>query len=71
MSVPNDFNNLNHVYRFYVEHCKIINISPVSNAVFTNKWNSDYNIGRYTCFEKGQMCICEGYKNKGTKIEEY
>ncbi|CAI6374066.1 unnamed protein product [Macrosiphum euphorbiae] len=67
--ISSDFNSLNHVYRFYVEHCNMKNITPVSNAVFKNKWNTEYNIGIHAP-KKDKCAFCEGYKNKDTKTEE-
>lgn len=45
------------------------NISPVSNAVFKNKWNTEYNIGIHAP-KKDKCAFCEGYKNKYTKTDE-
>ncbi|CAI6370917.1 unnamed protein product [Macrosiphum euphorbiae] len=67
--ISSDFNSLNHVYRFYVEHCNMKNISPVSNAVFKNKWNTEYNICIHAP-KKDKCAFCEGYKNKDTKTDE-
>jgi len=67
--ISNDFNSLNHVYRFYVEHCNIKNISPISNAIFKNKWNTEYNIDIHVP-KKEKCAFCESYKNKDTKTDE-
>lgn len=64
--ISDDFQNLQHVYKVYVEHCNLKNIFPVSSGVFKNRWRSQYNIGIYVP-KKDKCTFCEGYKNNENK----
>lgn len=67
--ITNDFNSLEHVYRVYIEDCKLNNKLSVSCGVFKKRWNTEYNIGIHVP-KKDKCTFCEGFTNNETKTAE-
>ncbi|KAE9543380.1 hypothetical protein AGLY_002180 [Aphis glycines] len=67
--ITNDFNSLEHVYRVYIEDCKLNNKPSVSCGVFKKRWNTEYNIGIHVP-KKDKCTFCEGFTNNETKTAE-
>lgn len=67
--ITNDFQSLEHVYRVYVEDCKINNVLAVTSGVFKKRWNTEYNIGIHVP-KKDKCTFCEAFKNMQNKSEE-
>lgn len=67
--ITNNFNSLEHVYRVYIEDCKLNNKPSVSYGVFKKRWNTEYNIGIHVP-KKDKCTFCEGFTNNETKTAE-
>lgn len=67
--IGSEFQSLAHVYRIYVEDCKLNNNLTVSSAIFQKVWRDQYNIGIHVP-KKDKCTHCEAYNNRENLTED-